>query len=119
MFSGVSTGKGKKMRVYKGTNNRGDRIAWIEPRITLQLELHELIDGLCSKYVRNRVDWDDPFPLSMSADEIVSIVKEEYAHYGINAVWTWSEQTGQNEEEAREWAKSLILSAFPELEVTP
>lgn len=107
------------MKVYKGTNSRGEQVAWIEPRITMQLELHELIDGLCSKYVRNRTDGDEPLPLSMSADEIVSTVKDEYAHYGTNAVWTWGEQTGQNEEAARKWAKSLILFAFPELEVMP
>ncbi|MBQ6358479.1 MAG: hypothetical protein IJI97_05920 [Clostridia bacterium] len=107
------------MKVYKGTNGRKERIAWIEPRIMLQLEIHELIDGLCSRYVRNRGDEDGPLPESLTADEIVSAVKEEYAYYGTNAVWTWGEESGHDENEAREWARGLILAVFPELEVTP
>lgn len=105
------------MKVYKGTNSRGEQVRWVEPHIVLQLELHELIDGLCSAYVRNRVDGDGPLPLSMSADKILRTVKEEYERYGFNAVWTWGEQTSQDEEAARRWAESLILFAFPELKL--
>ena len=111
------------MKVYKGTNGRNERISWIEPRIVLQLEVHELVDGLCSKYFRNRTDGDDPLPDVLTVEEIVTAVKDEYAYYGTNAVWAWREEgfdhdTIRDENEAREWAKDLILSAFPELGAT-
>lgn len=111
------------MKVYKGTNGRNERISWIEPRIVLQLEVHELVDGLCSKYFRNRTDGDDPLPDVLSAEEIVTAVKDEYAYYGTNAVWTWFEEgfdhdTIRDENAAREWAEGLILTAFPELGAT-
>lgn len=104
------------MKVHKGTNHRGEKVRWIEVRPVFQLELHELIDGLCSEFIRNRTDDDKPLPAAMSAAEIVRVVRLEYAGLGMNHVWTWAEQTGQDEDAAREWARNLVLDAFPELE---
>lgn len=108
------------MRVYRGTKDPKETpCRWIEPRTTWQWELHDLVDGLCSKYCRDRVeDEDDPLPKRLTLAEILDHVKHEYARHGMNNVWTWSDNGDyEGNEEARAWASDLILAVLPDIEV--
>ncbi len=110
------------MKVHKGTyESDGRPVRWIESSRKRELKLEDLIDGLCSHYIRNRVA-DEPTPLPgwLSVAAIVRVTHQELDHYGTNAVWTWSEGTGLSDEDglaAREWARHLILAVLPELEI--
>jgi hypothetical protein len=101
-----------QMKVYRGDNG----LHWIEPRIVLQLDLEEVIDGLCSRFIRNRCEEDGPLPDSMTREEILEIVRREYRYYGTNAAWTWTESPQQDVKTSREWARRLIIAVFPEME---
>jgi hypothetical protein len=105
------------MRVRKGV--QGDRRChWIQTSVTHQWELHDLVDGLCSHYIRYHVEeHDGPLPESLTAAQIVKITKEECGTYGTSAVWTWSEGYNVDSEAARAWARGVILRVFPELDV--
>ncbi len=107
------------MKIRRGTKGP-DRTPchWIEPRIAYQWEIHDLVDGLCSEYFRNRTDDDDPLPEHLTYDEIIDTVKEQYKEHGTNNVWTWSDGGDFDEnEKARAWARRLILAVLPDLEV--
>lgn len=85
-------------------------------RATFDLSLNEMVDGLCSKYIRNGAD-EIELPESLSAAQILDTIRAEYAHYGMNATWTWCESGTfhMTDDEAREWAERLIIAAFPEM----
>lgn len=108
------------MKIYRGTKFNGTiPCRWIQPRTMWQWDLDDLINGLCSKYWRHRYPDDDPLPDHLTIDEIVDVTKEQYEHYGTNAVWTWTEE-GLDEEgskEAHAWARRLILTVLPDIDV--
>lgn len=81
-------------------------------RISHDLSLSEMVDGLASSYGRS----GEPLPIGLSASKIRDGVRDEYAYYGTNAVWTWAD--GESEwrvEEVRAWAEAEIIRAFPGL----
>ncbi|MFF7198290.1 hypothetical protein ACFZAM_31855 [Streptomyces sp. NPDC008079] len=84
-------------------------------RVEHRLKLGELVDGLCSSYARNAVSGELELPPSLSPGRILEAVREEYEEHGFVNVWTWSESTGVDEEECRQWALGLILATFPEM----
>ncbi len=109
------------MKIRKGTYDNGERVHWIETRPRRDYTLSSLADGLCSHYIRNRVEdgTEEPLPTSLTAAKIVEIAHQEYDAYGTNAVWTWSDgnHTDIDDEQARDWAERLILAALPGLSV--
>lgn len=81
-------------------------------RVSHDLSLSELIDGLASSYARS----GEPLPTGLSASKIRDEVRDEYAYYGTNAVWTWADgESERHVEEVRAWAEAEIIRAFPEL----
>jgi hypothetical protein len=89
-------------------------------RIEQRLSLSEMVNGLCSKYVRNVPldEMDARRPARLSAAKIVEAVRDEYAYYGTNAVWTWADSLCTDDaDEASAWARGVILAAFPDLGV--
>lgn len=89
-------------------------------RITMRREDHlcltEMIDGLCSKYVRNRCDDDAPLPDTLSGRAVMESVKEQYDMYGTNATWTWSDDlSSEDAQKYSDWARALILAVWPEM----
>lgn len=107
------------MKIHRGTKFDGTiPCRWIEPRTKWEFELSALVTGLCSQYWRNRTDEDEPLPDHLSLDEIIDIVKEQYEHYGTNAVWTWGDEVHWEEvQEADAWARRLVLAVLPDIEV--
>lgn len=106
------------MRIHKGTHKDGKPVRWIETRTTWEYELHHLIDGLCSHYIRNRVEGDDPLPESLTIRKIVDTARKEYELHGTQNVWTWVEEChAMDDEDARAWAERLILAVLPGLAV--
>lgn len=102
-------------KVTTWENSTGALMNAITIRISHDLALSELVDGLCSKYIRHGTN--EEIPESLTKAQIVAAVKEQYAHYGTNAVWTWVESGGYHmtDDEARAWAERLIIAAFPEM----
>lgn len=107
------------MRVRRGTYENGEPVRWIETRTLWEFNLHELIDGLCSHYVRDRVEDDDgPLPDSLTLHQLVKTAREQYEQHGTANVWTWTESShAMDEEAARTWARGLILAHLPDLEI--
>lgn len=99
-------------KVTTWQTNTGALMNAITIRISHDLALSELVDGLCSKYIRHG---DEEPPESLTPAKIIETVKEQYAHYGTNAVWTWVESGAHymTNDEAREWAEGIIIAAFP------
>ncbi|MGI5404184.1 hypothetical protein ACQEVG_32980 [Streptomyces sp. CA-135486] len=86
-------------------------------RVEHRLNLSELVDGLCSAYVRNMPSGElEQLPEQLSATRILETVRDEYEQHGTANVWTWSESTGEDDNECREWAQRIIFAAFPEME---
>lgn len=107
------------MKIRRGTKDPDETSCrWIEQRISYEWELDDLIDGLCSEYWRDRYDGDDPLPDHLSLDKIIGVVKGEYKRRGTDNVWTWSDSSEyEKAEEARAWARSMILAVLPDIEV--
>lgn len=81
-------------------------------RVSHDLSLSQMVDGLASAYGRS----GDPLPAGLSASRIREEVRDEYAFYGTNAVWTWADgESEQHIEEVRAWAEAVIIKAFPDL----
>lgn len=105
------------MKIHQGTKFGGAvRCRWVEQHITYQWELEDLVNGLCSKYIRDRVDEDEALPSRLTRAQVVDTVKEQYRYWGINAVWTWSDDC-DNAEDGRDWATRIILAVLPDIEV--
>ncbi|MGW6602875.1 hypothetical protein [Streptomyces sp. NPDC055036] len=86
-------------------------------RVEHRLNLTELVDGLCSSYVRNMPSGGlEELPEQLSATRILEMVRDEYEQHGTANVWTWSESTGEDNSECRKWAQRIIFVAFPEME---
>lgn len=83
-------------------------------RIDHRLDLGQVIDGLCSRYWTNYSDGREIPPVSLTADEILEAVRNEYASYGLSNVWSWCDGVDY-EDKARTWAIELIGEAIPEL----
>ena len=125
------TGKGKRVadiRVHKGSDELDDGtkvpVAWLNLSIRRQPEPHHLVDGLGSKYFRNRVGRDDErpgdrpedLPAELSQRQIADIYREEFSHWGTANLGTWSDYLGWDErEQAERWLTELVVGAFPEM----
>lgn len=108
------------MRIHKGTYTYDGRpTRWIETTTRWEFNLEELIDGLCSHHHRNRTDDDDPLPEKLTLHAILRTVREQYKEHGTANTWTWSDSdyNTADHEEARAWARRLILAVLPDLEV--
>lgn len=108
------------MKIHKGTYKRsGEPVRWIETRTMWEFTLHQLIDGLCSHYIRDRIEEDDaPLPDSLTVHQITKTAREQYERHGTENVWTWVESSHTiTDEDARAWARKLILAVMPGLEV--
>jgi hypothetical protein len=107
------------VKVYRGTKGpQKTPCRWIEARITHEWEIHDLVDGLCSKYHRDWIEEDGPLPERLSLAKIMDVVKDEYRRHGTNNVWTWSDNGEYEEnEKARAWATTLVLAVLPDIEV--
>lgn len=116
---------GRDIRVHKGIYAKGTPrerpSAWIEVSVPLQLEAHELVDGLGENFLRNEtdVDWNErpaSLPDSLTQQEIVRIYKDELMYWGTN-LGTWSESLSTDEAKtARGWLMDIVLAAFPEMQ---
>ncbi|ATN93720.1 hypothetical protein SEA_ABT2GRADUATEX2_50 [Streptomyces phage Abt2graduatex2] len=85
-------------------------------RITHDLTLSDLINGLGSRYGRNVHDVSETEFHQLSRKDMMDVIKDEYAYYGTSAVWTWSDHTDSDVIKAVElWAENLILRHFPEM----
>lgn len=109
------------MKIHKGTyEHSGEPVRWIETRTMWEFTLSQLIDGLCSHYIRDRIEEDDgPLPESLTLHQITKTTREEYEQHGRQNVWTWTE-SGQytiSDEDARAWARTVVLAVLPDLEV--
>lgn len=106
------------IKVRKGEYSNGRPCRWVNTTQRWQFDLSDLIDGLCSKFWRDRIEEDDdPLPEHLTALQIMEIIRDEYKIYGTNAVWTWSDTYGVDDEAARAWARRLILAVLPDLEI--
>lgn len=86
-------------------------------RISHDLTLSEMITGLGSQYGRNVPSGEEPELPQLSRKEMVEAIKAEYAYYGTNAVWTWTESADAYQKYAVElWAEDLILKHYPEMD---
>lgn len=109
-----------RMRIHSGTY-QGRPSRWVEPRTRWQFDLADMVDGLCSHYVRHWTPGDDPWPESLPLARIVEVVKEEFEQRGRDTVWTWCEQVAYTHctpDEARRWARGLVLARLPALDPT-
>ena len=116
----------KGINVHTGIADRGTpqerRSAWVETVIPLQLEAHELADGLGSKFLRyltieesGPIDRPDEIPCEIPQREILRIYREEFSHWGDN-LWTWSDVlTTEQRSACLGWLLEIILDAFPEM----
>lgn len=85
-------------------------------RITHDLTLSELINGLGSRYGRNVQDVSDTEFPQLSRKDMMEAIKDEYTYYGTSAVWTWVDHADSGVIKAVElWAEDLILQHFPEM----
>ncbi|WJV49897.1 hypothetical protein [Streptomyces flavofungini] len=89
-------------------------------RITVRVEHHlclaEMVDALCSEYVRNvLVEELETLPERLSAKRVLEAVRAQYEYYGTNAVWTWSDDVPLESDDCRAWAERVIIAAFPEM----
>lgn len=105
------------MKIHSGTDrDTGLPSRWIEPRTDWQFTLDDLVDGLCSHYIRDRTYDDGELPSELSLASVIGTVKQEYAYRGTSTLWTWRAQTGQDVGEAEAWARALVLAVLPSLE---
>lgn len=80
------------------------------------LGLPQLIEGLCSKYWRDRYEGDGGLPESLTLAEVWEVVRDEYDSRGDDNVWTWSDRISKSEDtEARQWAYEKITAVIPEM----
>ncbi|QCX75729.1 hypothetical protein C9F11_10245 [Streptomyces sp. YIM 121038] len=93
-------------------------------RITAQvvhhLSLDDMANALCSAYARNTPAEElGSLPERLPITRIMEAVREQYETYGTNAVWTWSDDARDvDQETCRGWAKRVIVAALPEMAET-
>lgn len=98
------------------TNATGALTNRIGIRISHDLTLSQMVTGLGSRYGRNVAHEDLELP-QLGRAEMVETIKEEYAFYGTNAVWTWTDRADEMSVKAVElWAEDLILKHFPKMD---
>lgn len=101
-------------------------VAWLNLSIPVQPEVYDLIDGLGSRYYRNRATPDDErfgdrpqeLPTELTQHQIASIYREELHHWGTANLATWGDCPSLNfdeQEQARKWLAELVVAAFPEM----
>lgn len=109
------------MKVHKGTyESDGRPVRWVESARKREFTLNDLIDGLCSRYIRNRTPDDtETLPVCLSKTAIIRTAHEEFDAYGTNATWTWVENnpSDMTSEQARAWAERLVLVVLPGLAI--
>ncbi len=94
--------------------------AWVEIAIPLQLEAHELADGLGSRFLRylgegesGVGDRPDEIPLEIKQAEILKIYRSEFSYWGIN-LSTWGDTMTTDQRAAHVgWLLEVVLNAFP------
>lgn len=112
----------REIRVHAGVCNKGTPrerpSAWIEVSVPLQLEAHELMDGLGERFLRNEGGVENgerpaALPESLTQQEIVKIYKDELLYWGTN-LGTWSDDLSKDSRETAEsWLRAIVLAAFP------
>lgn len=105
---------------YKGTPKER-KSAWVETTVPLQLEAHELADGLGSKFLRYLTDDEkgapgerpDVLPDSLTQREILKWYREEFSYWGAN-LSTWGDDMSfENRASDARWLLEIVLDAFP------
>lgn len=108
------------------SNGRTRPVAWLNLSIPVQPEVHDLVDGLGSRYYRNRIASDDEhfgdrpqeLPTELTQHQIASIYREELHHWGKANLATWGDYPSlsfDEQEHARKWLTELVVAAFPEM----
>lgn len=118
------------IKVRKGREELSDGstwpVAWLNLSILVQPEVHDLVDGLGSKYYRDRVALDDErqgdrpegLPTELTQRQIADIYREERDHWGTANLATWGDYPSLSyaqQEQARKWLTDLVVAAFPEM----
>lgn len=104
---------------YKGTSKER-RSAWVETTVPLQLEAHELADGLGSKFLRYMTDDEsgpgerpDVLPGSLPQRKITELYREEFVYWGAN-LSTWGDDMSfESRAACMNWLLEIVLDAFP------
>lgn len=114
----------REVTVHKGVTDEGTPqerpSAWVETAILLQLEAHELADGLGSRFLRYLTDEEsepgdrpDEIPSEISQLEILKIYRSEFSYWGTN-LSTWGDSMTIAQRAARlGWLLEVVLNAFP------
>jgi len=128
-----SDGKGKrvaKVKVHTGTvtytSGKEEPVAWLNLTIPVQPQVHDLVDGLGSRYYRYREipdaerpgDRPHELPEYLTPRQILDIYRSELKHWGTANLATWGEWPSlsfDEQESARKWLAELVVSAFPEM----
>lgn len=118
----------RNIRVRTGTSEdptgRKVPVAWVETAIRLEPEVHDLADGIGSKFLRYEIghDEDGPgdrpreLPESMTQQEILKLYREEYSYWGEAAISLWGSEMGESRQKAcMQWLTELVVAAFPEM----
>lgn len=107
-------------------NGRTQPVAWLNLSIPVQPEVHDLVDGLGSRYYRDRIVPDDErpgdrpeeLPTELTQHQIAGIYREELLHWGTANLATWGDCPDLSydvQEQARGWLTKLVVAAFPEM----
>jgi hypothetical protein len=107
----------KRPSIWNYTNrDTGKVVKKVHMRSERAMGLAQLIDGLCSKYWRDRYEGDGGVPGSLTLDQVWETVRDEYDNHGDNNVWTWSDHIDRaTDKEARQWAYDRITAVIPEM----
>lgn len=118
----------RDIKVHKGHWERenGEKVpaAWVETSLDLEPEVHDLVDGLGSKYFRHEVMDDDThpsdrpdfLPATLTQRQILKIYRDELLEYGKGYLGLWAEDAGPTRhKQVEEWLVELVVGAFPEM----
>ncbi len=114
----------RDIKVHTGVADKGTlkerRSAWVETVIPLQLEAHELADGLGSKFLRylssdesGPGERPDEIPSEISQRDILAIYRSEFSYWGTNLSTWGDEMTTEQRAACAGWLLEVVLDAFP------
>ncbi len=90
----------------------GAPVKMLALRISTDMSLQNLIDGLCSRYGRHSNHLKRPAALKEA--DLLEVIRMEYLCHGTQGAWEWVEDMPEEHEtEYRRWAKDLIITAIP------
>lgn len=99
-----------KINIHDG-DGTSEPVKRLALRIQTDLNLGDLVDGICSRYA---VHFPDHFPESMKEAELLEILRTEYLCHGTQGVWQWAKDMPEERElKYRNQARNLILAAIP------